>query len=132
MTTIRYQEGQNEVYNEAGLQVIGTTAPNLNGLNPKELLEASLGLCISITLQKQMEQNGIKADFSEIVVNVAASKRSGINSRFSDFHIEVALPNSLTSEEKAALLKRVELLCTISNTLRISPDIELTEIEPAL
>ncbi|WP_058303607.1 OsmC family protein [Gorillibacterium timonense] len=128
MTTIRYNDGQNEIYNEQGFQLIGTTAPNLEGLNPKELLEASLGLCISITLQKQLELNGIQADPSEIVVKVAASKRSGVNSRFSDFNLEVSLPKSISPEVKEKLLKKVELLCTISNTLRISPEIQLTEV----
>lgn len=128
MTTIRYRNGDNEVYNEQGFQLLGTTAPNMeDGLNPKELLEASLGLCISITIQKQLEQNGIQTDLSALEVKVAASKKDGISSRFTDFHTEVVLPQGLAPELKEKLLKKVEVLCTISNTLRISPEIHLKE-----
>lgn len=125
MTTIRFQNDRNEIYNDQGLQLIGTNAPNLEGgLNPKELLEASLGLCISITLHNQLRSDGTEVDLSEISIKVAAAKEGGVTSRFSHFYVDVTLPPILSPDYKEDLLKRVEKICTISNTLRISPTIE--------
>ena len=75
MTTIRIVEDQNEIHNEAGLQIIGSTAPNQSGLSPRELLESALGLCVSISLQKIMDYDKVEYDKSSIAVEVTARRR---------------------------------------------------------
>jgi uncharacterized OsmC-like protein len=127
MTTIRLTENQNEIYNEAGLQLVGTTAPDGNGLSPRELLEASLGLCISISLQKVLERDSISYDKSALSIKVTASKAPDVTNRFTHFHVTVAFPPSFDSAFKNKLLTVIERACTISNTLKNTPVIETVE-----
>lgn len=116
MTIIRYQDGQNEIYNEIGRQVHGSTTAGKEGLNPKELLEASLGLCISITLTNLFERDGIHLGPSGMNINVTASKAEGITNRFTDFKISVDIPD-LSPEYREKALTIAERGCTINNTL---------------
>jgi len=128
MTTVRITQGQNVVYNEAGLQVIGTTAPNRSGLNPKELLEAALGLCVSISMQKKLARDGVDYDASEIEIEIAASKAQGVTDRFTDFKVTLKLPDSLDEAYKQELIEAAEEVCTIGNTLRNGAAIETVEV----
>lgn len=126
MTKIRYQDGQNEIYNEAGRQVHGSMAAGLEGLNPRELLEASLGLCVSITLTRLLERDGIPLDPGGMDIEVTASKAEGITNRFTDFKVSVDFPQMEPGyKEKAMTI--VERGCTISNTLRNAANIELVD-----
>ncbi|WP_020620029.1 OsmC family protein [Paenibacillus daejeonensis] len=117
MTIIRTEEGQENIYNGAGLQVAGTRGPGLQGLSPRELLEASLGLCISISLQKVMDVDGVDYDKSELVVEVSSAKPADGGNYFDQFQVELTLPKQLDPGYKQHLLSVVEKTCTISNTL---------------
>lgn len=126
MAMIRYKDGENEIYNEAGHQVHGSLAAGLEGLNPKELLEASLGLCVSITLMKLLERDGIPVDSSGMDIVVTASKEEGVTNRFTDFKVAVDFPHMDEKyKEKAMLI--VERGCTISNTLRQGANVVLVD-----
>ena len=128
MTTIRIVEGQNEIHNEAGLQIIGSTAPNQSGLSPRELLEAALGLCVSISLQKIMDYDKVEYDKSSIGVEVKATKAADGTNRFSNFDVRVKLPSTLDETYKKKLMTLVERACTIGNTLKEGAAIETVEI----
>ncbi|GJM73818.1 hypothetical protein HMSSN036_60340 [Paenibacillus macerans] len=128
MTTIKFANGRNEIYNGAGFQLIGAPGPDQTGLNPKELLEASLGLCISITLRNLLERDEITVDPSQVEVEVSALKEPGVKSRFTHFHVELKLPHILEVDYKNKLIANVERVCTISNTLRHPPVIEVIEL----
>lgn len=127
MTTIKIVDGQDEIYNEAGKQIIGSHAPNQTGLSPRELLESALGLCVSISLQKIMDYDGVEYDKSSIQVEVTATKAEDKTNRFSDFHVTVALPPNLEPAYKDKLKSVVERACTIGNTLKHGAVIEMTE-----
>lgn len=128
MTIINIENGQNRIYNDAGFQIIGSTAPNSEGLSPRELLEAALGLCVSITLQKIIERDGLEYDKSEISIKVLAVKAAKAPSRFSKFIVHTTLPSGLDLAYKEQLKEEVENTCTISNTLHLGADIELVEV----
>ncbi|MGF7049645.1 putative OsmC-like protein [Paenibacillus sp. DS2015] len=128
MTTVKYAEGQNEIYNEAGLQIIGSTAPNQSGLSPRELLEASLGLCVAISLQKILDYDKKEYDKSSIGVEVTAVKAADGTNRFTNFNVQVKLPSTLDPTYKEKLMTVVERACTIGNTLKGEAIIETIEI----
>lgn len=128
MTTIRIVEDQNEIHNEAGLQIIGSTAPNQSGLSPRELLESALGLCVSISLQKIMDYDKVEYDKSSIAVEVTATKAADGTNRFSNFDVRVKLPPTLDETYKKKLMTVVERACTIGNTLKEGAIIETIEI----
>lgn len=126
MVTIEYKQGKNEIYNSAGHQLHGSMAAGLTGLNPRELLEASLGLCISITLTKLLERDGIDFDEGELRIDVVANKTEGGGNRFSDFTVTFDFPD-LDPQYKEKLKVMVERGCTISNTLKSASAIEIVE-----
>ena len=118
MTIIKKMNGVNQIHNEAGLQLEGSLAPNSNGLSPKELLEASLGLCIAISLQKIFERDQIEVDDKDISIEVTAVKAPNSPSRFEKFDVSIALPNQFSEAYKQKLMLSVERACTIGNTLK--------------
>lgn len=132
MTKIRIVEGQNEIHNEAGLQIIGSTAPNQSGLSPRELLESALGLCVSISLQKIMDYDKVEYDKSVIGVEVTATKAADGTNRFSNFDVRVQLPSTLDEAYKKKLMTVVERACTIGNTLKEGAIVETSEIIPSV
>lgn len=118
MTVIKYQAGKNEIYNKAGLQAHGSFAADLEGLNPKELLESSIGLCVSITLIKILERDNVPLDDALINVEVTAQKNDSKENRFSNFTVKIDFPLNLEPEYKKKLMDSIERGCTISNTLK--------------
>lgn len=118
MTIVKIAEGHDEIYNDAGMQVIGSYGPNLEGLSPRELMEAALGLCITISLRKIMDYDGVAFNKDEVSVEVAASKPEDKTNRFSDFRVHVTLPSSLDEAYKTKLMSVVERACTVGNTIR--------------
>ncbi|MBW4083643.1 OsmC family protein [Paenibacillus sp. S150] len=127
MTIIKRVEDQDEIYNDAGLQLIGSHQLNGNGLNPRELLEAALGLCVSISIQKIMDYDGITYDKNTIRVEVTSAKPEDKANRFSNFYVRVTLPPGLEPAYKEKLNKVTERACTIGNTLRHGAIVETVE-----
>lgn len=128
MTTIKVGPEHDGIYNDAGFQLIGSHAPGQEGLSPRELLEAALGLCVSIVLQKKLVTDGIACNPQEIQVEVTASKPEDGANRFSDFKVQVRFPFTLDPVYKAKLKVIAERACTISNTLKAPAEVELLEV----
>ena len=124
MVKLNYADGKNEISNESGVQVIGSKAPDSNGLSPKELLEGAVALCISITLEKILERDKISVNLNELEIEVKATKSEGITNRFTDFEAHVTLPKDI-DEDYNKLVKLIERGCTISNTLIKEAKVEL-------
>ncbi|OBR68952.1 osmotically inducible protein OsmC [Paenibacillus oryzae] len=129
MTIVKVVDGQDGIYNEAGYQLKGSHSPNSEGLSPRELLEASLGLCVSISLQKIMNYDGVEYDANTIHIEVTAAKPEDKSNRFSDFHVRVTLPPSLDEAYKEKLKSVTERACTIGNTLKAGATVELVEAQ---
>lgn len=128
MTILKMSEGRDEIHNAAGLQLIGNHGPDLEGgLSPRELLEAALALCVSISLQKIMAYDGVSYDPSSIRIEVASKKAEDKSNRFTDFHVTVTLPQELDTAYKEKLKSVVERACTIGNTLKNGAVVELIE-----
>jgi len=118
MSLIKKQNGSFGIYNEEGLQVEGSFTPNSNGLNPKELLEASIGMCMTIVIQRMFERDGIEVENGEFSVDVTAVKAPDSPSRFEHFDVSVTLPDRLPDEYKNKIIVSAERGCTISNTVK--------------
>lgn len=128
MVTLNWANNKNEISNGSGVQLNGTKGINLDGgLNPKELLEGAVALCLSITLEKVLERDKITVDLNELEIHVEASKTAGTENRFSHFHVDVKFPDGLEEKYRKKLLKVIERGCTISNTLQGEVTVELQE-----
>lgn len=125
MTTVKHENNIAKVYNEVGVQAIGTDDANLEGLNPRELIEAAVALCTTITTRKVLERDGIAFDVNDIQATVTASKAEGVKNRFTDFNVQVSLPEGLDEKYIKKLLITVERGCTVSNTVKAEANVEL-------
>lgn len=117
MVKLNYAQGKNEISNEDGVQILGSKAPNQQGLSPRELLEGAVALCLSITLENVLKRDGIEVDLDEVVIEVAASKAEGVTNRFTDFTVHVTFPTAIDATYQRKLLAVIERGCTISNTI---------------
>ena len=118
MTIIKKVNGEHGIHNGAGLQVEGSLAPNLIGLSPKELLEASLGLCVAISLQKMFERDNIEVEDKDISIEVIASKGENGPAHFEKFDVTITFPDHFSADYKQKLIRSVDKACTIGNTLK--------------
>lgn len=125
MAFIKKSNGSFGIYNEAGLQVEGSFSPNLNGLNPKELLEASIGMCLTIVIQKMFERDGVEVEENEFSIEVTGVKAPDSPSRFEHFNVSVKLPDHLSEEYKKKIVVSAERGCTISNTVKKGATVEI-------
>jgi uncharacterized OsmC-like protein len=127
MTNVKTIDGQMQIINEAGIQVKGSRTPNSEGLSPRELLEASVALCVTITIQKVLERDQIEYDPTQLEVDVVATKEADPQAnQFSHLHVKVRLPDSLDEAYRRKLITIAERGCTIGNTLK-SGAVILTE-----
>ena len=126
MAKIKKQNGSFGIYNETGLQVEGSFTPNADsGLNPKELLEASIGMCMTIVIQKMLDRDGVEVAEDEFSIEVTGVKAEDSPSRFEQFTLSVSLPSHLSDKYKQKIIKSAERACTISNTVKNGAKIQL-------
>lgn len=118
MTLIKKSNGSFGVYNGVGLQVEGSFSPDSEGLNPREMLEASLAMCTVIVLQRMFERDGVEVEADEFSVEVKAIKAPDSPSRFEKCEMTITLPDHFSEEYKKKLIVSAERACTIGNTLR--------------
>jgi uncharacterized OsmC-like protein len=118
MIELILNNGVNELSNEAGLQVKGNHDPGLaGGLSPRELIEAAVALCTSLTLEHVLKRDEVEYDAAEVHVKVVASKEEGVKNRFTHFAVDLTLPKHFDAAYVKKLVKVVERGCTISNTI---------------
>lgn len=129
MTFIKKSNGSFGIYNEAGIQVEGSFAANINGLNPKELLEASIGMCMTIGIQKMFERDGIEVQDDEFSVEVTSIKAPEGPSRFDKFNVTISLPERLPADYKNKLIISAERACTIGNTVKKGAIIDINQFD---
>ncbi|GIN72301.1 hypothetical protein J14TS2_27760 [Bacillus sp. J14TS2] len=119
MAIVQRKNGAFGIYNEAGYQVEASFTAGSTGLNPKELLESSLGLCTTIVIQRMLERDGIELDENDpFSVEVKTVKAADRPSRFEECIVQVSLPDHLPEDYKNKLIKSAEKACTIGNTLK--------------
>lgn len=124
MVSIKKNNDSFGIYNEVGLQVEGSFSPNMNGLNPKELLEASIGMCLTVVMQRMFERDGVEVKEDEFSVEVKGIKAEDSPSRFESFSVNIVLPEHFSAEYKNKIIRSAERACTIGNTVRKGATIE--------
>lgn len=91
------------------------------GAMPTELLCGSLASCLCLAIGHVAGKRGIKVP--DLCVDVRA-ERDGRALRYGRFTVTVS--SSMAEHELAALVKRAEPFCWVSNTLASPPAIELS------
>ena len=128
MTAVKFENGQNGIYNAMGKQANGSFKAGLGGgLNPVELIEGSLALCVSLTLRAMFERDGVLTDDTTLVIEVKGEKDPGGANRFHKFDISVKFPESFDDEYKQKAMVVAERGCTIGNTITNSAAVHISE-----
>lgn len=128
MTQVKTVNGVQVISNGAGVQVIGSNAPNQEGLSPRELLESAVALCVMISVKKVLERDQMAYDPAGIEVDVSAVKEGDVTNRFTNLHVRVKLPDSLDEAYRNKLITIAERACTIGNTLQHGAVVETVEV----
>ncbi|MCL6445531.1 MAG: OsmC family protein [Alicyclobacillus sp.] len=99
-----------------GYDISGSRTSDGIGMTPIDLISSSLALCVSITLVKLCERDGV--ELGPISVMVEATKAQDPPSRIERFSVSVALPPTLDESAKEKYVLAAERACTIGNTLK--------------
>lgn len=127
MGLIKKENGKYGIYNKEGFQVEGSFTADSNGLNPKELLEAAIGMCLTIVIQRMFERDGIEIQDNEFSIEVNGVKATDSPSRFEHFDVSINLPDRLPFEYKQKIIVSAERACTISNTVTRGASVNINE-----
>lgn len=119
-----------QITTEAGFVAAGSRTPQADGLSPSDLLLASLGTCIAISMRMAAQQ--MQLALGELTLTSHATKALDPPNRFSLLQVEVDLALALTTEQAEELIRRTKALCTISNTLGAAVELKLKTGSSAL
>ena len=97
---------------------------NGSGITPPATLLASLGSCIGVYIRKYAE--GVKLKINGFKVSVTAEFAKERPISFKNINVSIDLTNAKIDDKKKESLLRFIKNCPIHNTLKDSPNIEVT------
>lgn len=108
-----------------GGHVTIATGVSAVGFNPLDLMYASLGTCLALSLRVAASELSILDRFTSAHVRVTGEKIEGEFKRIGLMNVTIEIEGDLDADEKECLAHRAEEICTISNTLKQAPAIVL-------
>ncbi|UCI06492.1 OsmC family protein [Mesorhizobium sp. B1-1-8] len=99
------------------------TAVSMPGFNPLDLLYASLAACMVLSARIAATRLGVTAQLGEVRAQVSGEKAKDEPSRVEKFIIRLDIAGDLDEATKQRIVKDAEDICTVSNTLRTSPEL---------
>ena len=100
---------------EGGFQGVGVRTSQTEGLAPPDLLLASLGTCIVISMRMAADQMGLS--LGALTASARADKALDLPHRFARLMIDVTSDQALPGAQADELVQRTKALCTVSNTM---------------
>lgn len=106
-----------------GLEVVtGASEP---GFNPLDLMFASLASCLVLSGRIAASKLGILDRLAEVRAHVTGEKAHEGPSRIIRFAVSLEVDGDLTDSQKAEIAHMAEEICTVSNTLKGSPEFSI-------
>lgn len=102
-----------------------SNAASTPGFNPVDLLYASLSACLALSTRIAASELGLFERFESVRVSVSGEKTASEFSRVETISVRLEIAGMLSDVEKADIAERAERICTVSNTLRQSPRIDV-------
>lgn len=121
-------EGKGELSAASGAVAPLAYSPSMAGLNPLELLDASLAGCLAISVRLAARKLGLTDRLGAVRVEVVGSKAATSPSRIARQVCRFDIEGDLTQDERLALQAEAHALCTIGHTL--AGDVEIVDGEP--
>lgn len=117
------RNGHGDVVAKSGGSVKLAGSPSMEGLNPLELLDASLAGCIALSLRIAARNLGFAERLGAVSVEVTGAKAAEPPSRIARQTCRYAIEGDFTDAERAAMVAEAHTVCTIGNSYATSIDI---------
>ena len=124
-TAVLARMGQPDLTTPTGGTLGVTTSASDPGFNPIDLLYSSLAACMVLSARIAASKLGILARLSEVKVHVTGEKSHQEPFRITRFIIDMKVEGDFLPEEKAEIIVMAEEICTVSNTLKGSPEFSI-------
>jgi len=121
-TAILGRLGHPQVTSETNGRVDVVTGASEVGFNPLDLMFSSLAACLVLSARIAASKLGILDRFKEVNVHVTGEKAHEGPSRITRFIIDMKIDGNFSPEEKAEIAHMAEEICTVSNTLKGTPE----------
>jgi uncharacterized OsmC-like protein len=113
--------GRAEVTSATGARIELSSAVSTPGYSPVDLMYAGIAGCLAISLRSAASEAGVLDKLVSARIDVKGRKAPEGRSRITHFDIAVEIDGDFDDKTRHALIERAEELCTVSNTLRLSP-----------
>ena len=127
--------GAHAVLQPGGLPVVTTptggsvdvvTSVSAPGFNPLDLLYASVAACMVLSARIAASRLGVADRLGEVRADVSGEKAQGDVSRVGRITITLDVQGDLDEAMKKRIVEDAETICTVSNTLRATPELHTT------
>lgn len=126
MAVVSFENEKHNISNSVGMQLVGNPKRDLDGgLNPMELIESSLALCVSLTFEAILKRDGIYKEGMDFSVEVKATKDPDGANRITNYGIKVNFLGGLDADFIKKAIPSLERGCTISNSLKEAATVTL-------
>jgi len=117
--------GHPQVTSDTNGSVDVVTGASEVGFNPLDLMFSSLAACLVLSARIAASKLGILDRFRHVDVHVTGEKAHESPSRITHFIIDMKIEGDFSPEEKAEIAHMAEDICTVSNTLKGTPEFSL-------
>jgi uncharacterized OsmC-like protein len=102
------------------------TGVNEPGFNPLDLLYSSLAACLVLSVKGAVIQLQMLERFEGCSAEVTGDKAHDEPSRVETLQAAIRIGGDFSDVERQAIVKLAKQLCTVSNTLALPPEMEVS------
>ncbi len=120
------RHGQAEIVSATGAAITLSSALSSPGYSPVDLLYASVAGCLVLSVRIAASEMRLIDRLVEVRAEVKGRKAPHEPPRIAHLDIRIEVDGEFDDAERHALIERGEELCTVSNTLKNSPQFVVT------
>jgi uncharacterized OsmC-like protein len=125
-TGLMARHGPARLVSETGGTLDVTTSVSDPGFNPLDLLYASLAACLVLSVKGAVNRLQFAERFIDVSARVTGEKAHEGPSRVETIFARLTITGDFTDQERDEIARLAKELCTVSNTLALTPSIEVT------
>ncbi|WP_237153825.1 OsmC family protein [Oryzibacter oryziterrae] len=111
------KQGKATVTALSGAEAQLAGSPSQPGLNPLELLDASLAGCLALSIRIAAGNLGVSDRLGDVAVESIGEKAPDAPSRIARIVNKYKISGNLTQEERLQLVAEAHKICTIGNSI---------------
>ena len=117
------RNGRGNVVARSGASLPLAGSPSMEGLNPLELLDASLAGCLALSVRIAARNLGLSDRLGNVAVEVIGAKAAEPPSRIARQTCRYAIDGDFNDAERRSLIEEAHKVCTIGNSYHAAIDI---------